>query len=508
MKKTVFPGLILLVLSCLTLTAQTGWNLINTGLIEGFNTIHITNNQTMFIGTEQGNIYKSTDGGLTITVTTTPTADGVADLTFTSTTTAWAVGDDGLILKSTDTGNTWSTVSSGVSVNLESIFFADANTGYIAGRNGSILKTTNGGTSWTPLSSGTTNRLESVWFTSATHGFVAGRDGSMLETSDGGTTWSNINLGSDDNKDIYFMDADTGFVAGENGIFKTTDGGTNWTPITASALSEANAIHFGSPGNGYVVGESGEIGKSTDGGNTWIIDTIIPSLVFIELNDVFFINATTGAIVGDAGTLLVHIGQGGGTNFCNANYDVDTVNSGGGDLYVINNSAPLSGTLYTTSYFWDFGDGNSSSQQFPIHTYSNYGVYNVCLTTTSMDTASNLCVDTYCDSVGLDANGNLLKTASAGFTINVLDPATVGINEAVISGFEVFPNPADNVVNIKWPGNITQGEVQLYTPSGKLVKAKYLYNKEFLEVSDLPRGTYIIRLLAEGENLYSKLIVN
>jgi len=40
-----------------------------------------------------------------------------------------------------------------------------------------------------------------------------------------------------------------------------------------------------------------------------------------------------------------------------------------------------SGTV--TSYAWDFGDGANSTEQNPVHTYTNYGIYNVSLTVTN-----------------------------------------------------------------------------------------------------------------------------
>ena len=36
-----------------------------------------------------------------------------------------------------------------------------------------------------------------------------------------------------------------------------------------------------------------------------------------------------------------------------------------------------------TSYEWDFGDGANSTEQNPVHTYTNYGIYNVSLTVTN-----------------------------------------------------------------------------------------------------------------------------
>lgn len=49
-----------------------------------------------------------------------------------------------------------------------------------------------------------------------------------------------------------------------------------------------------------------------------------------------------------------------------------------------------------TSYHWDFGDGNSDTTANPVHTFSQNGTYNVCLT------VSDSCgSDTICDSVAV-----------------------------------------------------------------------------------------------------------
>ena len=67
--------------------------------------------------------------------------------------------------------------------------------------------------------------------------------------------------------------------------------------------------------------------------------------------------------------------------------DLSTVNSGWS-------------TNYSVTWDWDLGDGNSSTQQNPIHTYANNGIYLACLTVTYFDsTTINYCISSYCDSI-------------------------------------------------------------------------------------------------------------
>ena len=42
------------------------------------------------------------------------------------------------------------------------------------------------------------------------------------------------------------------------------------------------------------------------------------------------------------------------------------------------------------SWFWDFGDGSSSIDQNPLHTFSGFGTYTVCLTITDNSGCSNV----------------------------------------------------------------------------------------------------------------------
>lgn len=92
-------------------------------------------------------------------------------------------------------------------------------------------------------------------------------------------------------------------------------------------------------------------------------------------------------------------------------------------VYVGNNPQPCNASfVYTTSglnaaftntatgpgvitaYDWTFGDGGSSTQPNPSHTYANSGWYNVCLTITGVD-SNIIYMCTWCDSIYVQAGG-------------------------------------------------------------------------------------------------------
>lgn len=126
-------------------------------------------------------------------------------------------------------------------------------------------------------------------------------------------------------------------------------------------------------------------------------------------------------------------------------------NGGGGEpipneLWVWNLSGGGTGLFQFT---WDFGDGTTSTEAFPSHTYAE-GEWELCLTV--MDNAG--CSDEFCHMVSVDGDG-ILNGLSGGtgnrntFTIRVMDPFTTGIaEEGVIVPLATWPNPVIDVLNI------------------------------------------------------------
>ncbi|MGD0711553.1 MAG: PKD domain-containing protein, partial [Bacteroidales bacterium] len=76
-------------------------------------------------------------------------------------------------------------------------------------------------------------------------------------------------------------------------------------------------------------------------------------------------------------------------------YYVDTTHANVIDFY---DYSGLYSSGNINSWYWTFGDSTSSTLQNPVHTYANYGQYEVCLTASDIDTNGNvICSSTYCN---------------------------------------------------------------------------------------------------------------
>ncbi len=94
----------------------------------------------------EAEILKTIDGGDNWTSIYTANMSSLfLDIHCTDANTCYAVGRNGNITKTTDGGISWNTQPSGTTQTLNKVFFTDINTGYVVGESGTVLKTTNGG---------------------------------------------------------------------------------------------------------------------------------------------------------------------------------------------------------------------------------------------------------------------------------------------------------------------------------------------------------------------------
>ena len=126
------------------------------------------------------------------------------------------------------------------------------------------------------------------------------------------------------------------------------------------------------------------------------------------------------------------------------------------------------------TFLWDFGDGSSSEEMNPVHTYLSPAEYNVLLIA-----YKSACSD----------------TASALFTVDAEN-----VDESNAGQLSIYPNPAGPLLTID---NLNYGTyiIEIYNLPGNQVYKKEIINQaaSLLDISALPNGIYFLRVQSANE---------
>ncbi len=139
------------------------------------------------------------------------------------------------------------------------------------------------------------------------------------------------------------------------------------------------------------------------------------------------------------------------------------------------------------TYVWSFGDGNTSVEESPTHTYAAPGLYTVKLT------AKSNC------------------TASVGEFEKDVDFRPQSIVEDLNELFEIYPNPAREVLAIQLVNNISPNvSVSINDLTGKSIKeinySSFVNGKYTLDLSEYSEGIYFVKLTTESGSAVKKVV--
>ncbi|BDQ02785.1 YCF48-related protein [Ignavibacterium sp.] len=197
----------------------------NTGWLLSDNT-YFKNNKSFQVNNV---IAKSTDGGVSWTVKSTP---GGNSIYFSDSLNGWVAGDNGNIRKTTDGGETWINKLSGTVSDLKSIKFFNNNLGAVAGSNSTFLISTDGGETWLSRNTNTNTAFNSITFIDANSIWLVGDNGTILFTDDLGNTWTNYgNITNKNLKSIYKKNDNSVFIAGHQGAMLRYFNNTQQPPM-------------------------------------------------------------------------------------------------------------------------------------------------------------------------------------------------------------------------------------------------------------------------------------
>jgi PKD repeat protein len=175
----------------------------------------------------------------------------------------------------------------------------------------------------------------------------------------------------------------------------------------------------------------------------------------------------------------------------------DSTNAGN---YFAYNLSSGSGNL---SYLWNFGDGTSSTQQYPFHQYAVPSQYVVCLTVTGTYTNAfggvSTCSDTYCDSSSVNKSAAFLMSQ-----MNVIPQSVTGVKQAEQSTrLNAYPNPMTDELTIEASATDKYKLTYVLVDAlGRTVLTGNMDNsKAILNTSSLEKGFYSLSLSNEKANV-------
>jgi PKD repeat protein len=140
------------------------------------------------------------------------------------------------------------------------------------------------------------------------------------------------------------------------------------------------------------------------------------------------------------------------------------------------------------SYLWDFGDGNTSTAENPIHEYGQDGTYQVSLTATS-----EMCGD---------------AEHSETIIIN-----TVGISEKEgLENLSIYPNPSGGVVYLSLKHEFQNVIVKVFDLQGKILFAQNLSQlkagtTKLNSFTELRAGIYFVEVQGDQVHYREKLLI-
>lgn len=122
-----------------------------------------------------------------------------------------------------------------------------------------------------------------------------------------------------------------------------------------------------------------------------------------------------------------------------------------------------------SSLTWDFGDGQTSTQTNPSHTYVQSGKFNVSL---------------------IASNGSVTDTIIQNQLITVT-PA-IGIKTTqMLTSTVIYPNPVNNIANIKFD-DASLHILKIYNIMGQLILSHNVTGSARIDLSGLTQGVYLL----------------
>lgn len=188
-----------------------------------------------------------------------------------------------------------------------------------------------------------------------------------------------------------------------------------------SSNCSATWIAFNNGQNDYTFIDSSIVSTTGNHYSSWFIDGVL-----VDSTDYFTMALTPGShyvclTISDGAnctdTFCDSLFVGGSSAGCSTTFSYNATATG-----LTQFIANTSGTnpAFGIDHNWDFGDGNTSTDASPVHTFAQSGYYSVCLTITD-----SVCTASFCDSIYVPALPTTFDISGSVLTSNSFADAAV-----------------------------------------------------------------------------------
>lgn len=376
---------------------------------------------------------------------------------------------------------TYTQLNSGTGNQLNGVRLLSDNKGIVVGDGGKILTTTNG-LNWQHRISGVTTNLKDVEYINPNTIIVVGDWGTILKSTNGAMGWTPKNSGTSEMLYSVCVNGSDIYACGQNGvILKSTDEGDSWTAINPGPGAHIFDVFFTSPTVGFAVGNDGYIFRTLNAGTNWQTYDLGISTDF-QLRGIDFTDPNNGFIVGknlvQNQSIIIRTTDGGGTFVPQILYaapyiEIKFLDANTGFLLTQNLNSNTGAIMKTTNggNTWDYLTGFSKSQT--CMAFSGFNVSYTC-----------------------GYNGSIFKSTNMNLSIEDLE------DEQAIS---VYPNPSSEKIFINLDSSFQSDHltIELYTISGDKIISS---TDTSVDISEIPSGTYLIKIQSET-SLWTKKII-
>ena len=172
-------------------------------------------------------------------------------------------------------------------------------------------------------------------------------------------------------------------------------------------------------------------------------------------------------------------------NCCKTMFDIDTINYAAGLFRFIDRSRAI-----PAQWYWTFGDGDTSTEQFPFHQYGTPGAHIVSLTTLTAQ--------------GCGGTDTFIITVPQNVSIKPVSTDPISIR--------VFPDPSFGSFSVICEGDLAHDlHAAVFDMLGQAVPfSSNTFNSEAtsrsIEISIAEAGTYVLRIQIGNSNYYKMLV--